>query len=190
MPKLLLLLLPVSSPAVEPPPNVGTLDNATSPSADANNTAAASPPTTDTTASNGTAAVVPDTTTPSPSPDTTNAAASGPNAGSDAANIGEQPAADNTAGVDAAGGLNAAGDGVTNVAAPSVVPPPVDAPIAAPPSPGVGRKMLQGNPGIGFALPSAFQGLPFGTTTTNPDGTITTGGFGHCYVLYSHALRV
>jgi hypothetical protein len=49
--------------------------------------------------------------------------------------------------------------------------------------------MLQGKPGIGFALPSAFQGLPFGTTTTNPDGTITTGAGKKNYVNISEDPR-
>jgi hypothetical protein len=190
---LLLLLLLFPSPTVEPPPGVGTLDNATSPTPDATNTTAASPPPTTNTpaAANGTNAVVPDTATPSASPDATNTAAATPdataaangangaNAGGNAANIGEQPAADNAAGNAAEPGVNtaAAGDGVTDVPG---VPPPVDAPIAAPPRPGAGRKMLQGNAGIGFGLPSAFQGFPFGTTTTNPQGTITTGTWGAC----------
>jgi hypothetical protein len=37
---ILLLLLLVLSTAVEPPPNIGTLDNSTSPSPDATSTAA------------------------------------------------------------------------------------------------------------------------------------------------------
>jgi hypothetical protein len=179
--------------AVEPPPNVGTQDNATAtlPSPTPNTTAASPSPSPAVPATNAAAAggTANTTTSPSPSP-----------AVNTAANAGEQNAANNAAGANAAnkaadnaannaanGGLSevpapapaaitaAASPAVGNAASPS--PAPIGEPLPAPPNPagnGLRRKMLQGIPTIGF-------GLPFGTTTTLPgQGTISTGAAGAC----------
>ncbi|WIA20832.1 hypothetical protein OEZ85_005185 [Tetradesmus obliquus] len=169
---------PPTTPDVAPPPGVGNRDNpnAVSSSPSPTTAAAAAAPPTDTTTgtTNAGTAGAANAASPSPSP-AANVAAAG-NAGNSAGNN-----ADATAG------------GLTEVPAPSPTtspaspaaattpsPEPVEAPLPAPPNPaagtGGGRKMLQGTP-VGFGLPSAFQGFPFGTTTMTPGGIISTGSF-------------
>uniref|UniRef100_A0A383W198 Auto-transporter adhesin head GIN domain-containing protein n=1 Tax=Tetradesmus obliquus TaxID=3088 RepID=A0A383W198_TETOB len=169
---------PPTTPDVAPPPGVGNRDNpnAVSSSPSPTTAAAAAAPPTDTTTgtTNAGTAGAANAASPSPSP-AANVAVAG-NAGNSAGNN-----ADATAGgLTEVPALSSTTSPASPAAATTPSPEPVEAPLPAPPNPaagtGGGRKMLQGTP-VGFGLPSAFQGFPFGTTTMTPGGTISTGSF-------------
>ncbi|KAF6256486.1 hypothetical protein COO60DRAFT_1657583 [Scenedesmus sp. NREL 46B-D3] len=159
---------------VAPPPNIGTLDNATatSPNPATNAAATATPAAIATTAGNGASGIGAETASPSPgSPaNADTAAANSTSAGSSTSNIREQAAVDNAA--NAAGAGN--GGGATTVTA--LAPPaPVDSPVT-----NVAGSYTSGPGASSFS--SGSVGDTMQTTSSQggsaPTTTLSTGGVG------------